>query len=245
MLLRDKLINAGTVFFKYRSYIPLALVILMFLERRHFHVSRLPYFNDAVFESVCFSVALSGFVIRAYTVGHCRSGTSGRNTKGQYADSLNTDGIYSIVRNPLYLGNLFIILGLSMLSQSYEVVLMSILLFTGFYVPIILAEESFLLDKFKDVFIEYAKRTPAIVPNFKLWNKPELKFNTVRFLSREHDSFWGIICGFFFIEILRDYTLEKKISFDWGWIFIVGINFTLWAILKSRKKYLKSIDKGP
>jgi len=244
MLARDKLINAGTVFFKCRSYIPLGLVMLMFLQRRHFYVIKSPYFKDAVFESVCFSVALFGFAVRAYTVGHCRSGTSGRNTKGQYADSLNTDGIYSIVRNPIYIGNFFIVLGISMLSQSYEVVLISALLFTSFYVPIILAEENFLLAKFKDAFTEYARHTPAMVPNFKLWRNPELKFNVVRFLAREHDSFMGIVWGFFFVEILRDYTLENKISFDAGWIFIFGISLTLWIILKSMKKYLKSIDKG-
>ena len=111
--------------------------------------------------------------------------------------------------------------------------------------PIILTEENFLLDKFRDEFIEYAKHTPAIIPNFKLWRKPELKFNLVRFLVREHDSFLGIICGFFSIEILRDYTLERKISLDAGWIFIFGISLTLWIILKSMKKYLKSIDKAP
>ncbi|MGB8874133.1 MAG: hypothetical protein WCC75_12145, partial [Desulfobaccales bacterium] len=40
-------------------------------------------------------------------------GTSGRNTQGQVAETLNTTGIYSLVRNPLYLGNFLIWLGLS------------------------------------------------------------------------------------------------------------------------------------
>ena len=241
MQLNEKLTKAGIVFFKYRSYIPLSLVILMIL---HFYAFKLPYFKDAVFESICFTVSLFGLIIRAYTVGHCRSGTSGRNTKGQYAESLNIDGLYSIVRNPIYIGNLFVILGISMLSQSYELVLISLLLFTIFYIPIILAEESFLLDKFQDTFIEYAKRTPALIPDFKSWKKPELKFNFARFLAREHDTFIGVLWAFFFIEILRDYTLENKISFDAGWIAIMGFGMTLWIILKSMKKYLKSIDKG-
>ena len=244
MLLRDKLINVGTVFFKYRSHIPLGLIVIMLLERRHFYVIKSPYYNDAFFELTCFLVVLSGCAIRAHTTGHCRSGTSGRNTKGQYADSLNTDGLYSIMRNPLYAGNFFIILGLSMLSQSYEVVLINILLFTGFYIPIILVEEHFLIEKFKDTFMEYAKYTPAILPNPKLWKKPELKFNFARYLAREHDSFLGIIAVFFFIELLKNYTLENKISFDAGWVFIIAITLIVWSILKIMKKYLKGIDKG-
>lgn len=243
MELNRKLIKVGRVFFNYRSSIPLGLVILMILERKHFYAFKSPYFKDFVFESVCFAAAFLGFIIRAYTVGHCQFGTSGRNTKGQYADSLNTDGMYSIVRNPIYVGNFFIILGISMLSQSYEVVFINLLLFIIFYIPVILLEEDFLLDKFKDAFIEYAKQTPALVPNFKLWRKPELKFNIARFLARENDSFFGVIWAFFLIEILRDYTLENKISFDAGWVAIMGFCSTLWVILKSMRRYLKSIDK--
>lgn len=244
MELNRRLIKVGTVFFNYRSYIPLGLVILMVLERKHFYVFKSPYFKDFVFESICFTVVFLGLIIRAYTVGHCRLGTSGRNTKGQYADSLNTDGMYSIVRNPLYIGNFFIILGISTLSQSYEVVLINLLLFTIFYIPVILVEEDFLLDKFKYAFIEYAKQIPTLVPNFKLWRKPELKFNIARFLAREHDSFFGIIWAFFLIEILRDYILESKISFDAGWVAIMVFCSTLWVVLKSMKRYLKSIDNG-
>ncbi len=244
MLLKDKLVNIGEVFFKYRSYIPLILVILIFLNRSHFFTFKAGCFTDGAFEAVCFAVSLFGFGIRAYTIGHCRSGTSGRNTKGQYADSLNRDGIYSIARNPLYIGNFFIVLGIAMLSGSYQLVLVTILLTICFYVPIILTEEHFLLEKFKDVFAEYAKHVPALAPNFKLWRKPELKFNAIRFLAREHDSYMGIMWGFFFVKLLKDYTIEKRIIFNSGWTIIFLVSLGLWSILKSKKKYLKSIDKG-
>lgn len=244
MLLKDKLVDVGGVFFKYRSYIPLILVILIFLNRGHFLTFKVGCFTDGVFEAICFAVSLFGFGARAYTVGHCRSGTSGRNTKGQYADSLNRDGIYSVVRNPLYIGNFFIVLGIAMLSESYQLVLITILLTICFYIPIILAEEHFLFEKFKDVFAEYAKQAPALAPNFKLWKKPEIKFNTIRFLAREHDSYMGIMWGFFFVKLLKDYTLQKRLVFNPGWTIIFIVSLSLWIILKFKKKYLKSIDKG-
>ena len=48
-------------------------------------------------------------------VGFTPRGTSGRNTKeGQVAESLNTLGMYSMCRHPLYLGNLLMWLGIVM-----------------------------------------------------------------------------------------------------------------------------------
>jgi len=154
MLLTKRLANLGDLFFRHRSYIPLGLAIWIFLERKSFYYFKLSHFQDAIFEVSCFLVSLFGIALRAYTTGYCKPGTSGRNTKGQYAEGLNTDGIYSVVRNPIYIGNFFIVLGISMLSESYETVLITCLLFTSFYIPIILREEEFLLENFKDSFIE-------------------------------------------------------------------------------------------
>ena len=46
-----------------------------------------------------------GFLVRFYTIATSAKDTSGRNTKQQVANSLNTKGIYSIIRHPLYFGN--------------------------------------------------------------------------------------------------------------------------------------------
>ncbi|MGC9453013.1 MAG: methyltransferase family protein, partial [Oceanipulchritudo sp.] len=50
-------------------------------------------------------------------------GTSGRNTKQQVAYSLNTTGFYSVVRNPLYLGNFFMYLGIALFTHHWWLVL--------------------------------------------------------------------------------------------------------------------------
>jgi len=57
---------------------------------------------------IAIALSMFGFIIRAIAIGTTPKGTSGRNTKeGQVAESLNTKGIYSMVRHPLYLGNYF------------------------------------------------------------------------------------------------------------------------------------------
>ncbi len=56
-------------------------------------------------------ISFFGLALRVIVVGHAPYGTSGRNTREQVADTLNTTGMYSIVRHPLYLANYLIILG--------------------------------------------------------------------------------------------------------------------------------------
>jgi protein-S-isoprenylcysteine O-methyltransferase Ste14 len=68
--------------------------------------------SDGLWEAICVAVSLVGLGIRIATVGHAPGGTSGRRTVGgPSALALNTSGMYSVVRHPLYLGNYFQWLG--------------------------------------------------------------------------------------------------------------------------------------
>lgn len=244
MILRKKLQKIGDIFFRRRSYIPFVLVVLFFIEKKYFHYPKGGFLFEEIFEYMCFAVSLFGFLIRVIVTGYARAGTSGRNIKGQWAEELNVDSLYSIVRNPVYLGNFFIILGVSALSQSYEIVLNNLLFSICFYVPIIIREEEFLIQTFKEKFLSYAQCTPALLPNFKLWQSPKLRFNFLRVLHREHDTFIGLIFGFFAIEMLREYSINKRFYPEQPWTSIFIVTLIIWGILKTLKKYLKSIDKG-
>ena len=241
MIPREYIFKIGTELFKFRSYIPLGLIVLLFLGRGNFF--RLyPAAADLVFQVSCFSVTVIGLLIRAFTVGHCRVGTSGRNTKGQYADSLNFDGLYSVVRNPLYLGNFFIILGILFISQSYIVAVLGILLFFCFYFLIILTEEKYLLNKFQDEFRQYFNLTPVFIPNIRLWKRPAIRFNFKRFLAREKDTFFAAVAGFVVMVLFREYVLGGCSAFKSRWLIVFYSALAVWLVLQSIKKYLKDDD---
>ncbi|MBI1987594.1 MAG: hypothetical protein HYS70_04535 [Nitrospinae bacterium] len=74
---------------------------------------------DLLWEIGCLLVSMLGLSVRILTSGTVPAGTSGRNTKRQKADALNTTGVYSIVRHPLYLGNYLIALGVSLFPRSW------------------------------------------------------------------------------------------------------------------------------
>ena len=90
---------------------------------------------------------------------------SGRNTvQGQIADELNTKGLYSIVRNPLYVGNYFLWLGIAMLTCNPWFIAIFTLIFWIYYERIVFAEEEFLRKKFGDAYLEWTVRTPIFIP---------------------------------------------------------------------------------
>ena len=113
MSLHENMIRSGHTIFKWRSYIPLLFIIPLLLAlRESAHLEEVfGEVEEDLWVLASFLLSLSGIAVRCFTVGFVPGGTSGRNTQSQRATHLNTTGMYSVVRNPLYLGNFIIILG--------------------------------------------------------------------------------------------------------------------------------------
>jgi hypothetical protein len=175
-------------------------------------------------------------LVRILSVGFVHEKTSGRNTKEQKAVELNTTGAYSIVRNPLYIGNYLILLGISLLTENHEVVILNTVIFTCIYVPIIFTEESFLLEKFKGEYIEYAKSVNCILLSFKNFKKPDRKFRFKMVLKREHDTWLTTALGIVLVEFLREYGSSGRIAIGHFWIIFAAGIVLVWGVLKYMKK---------
>ncbi|MBP1885245.1 methyltransferase family protein [Sinorhizobium mexicanum] len=114
-MILDDIVHQGNWFFRWRSYVLLITIPIAFLVLSQGEPIELRFGDgaDFVYEGFCLALALVGLAIRAFTVGHAPKGTSGRNTRKQIAESLNTTGMYSLCRNPLYFGNAVIYLAAS------------------------------------------------------------------------------------------------------------------------------------
>ena len=141
------------------------------------------YAVEAV-DALALATALLGLTVRVVTVGFVPKGTSGRNTIQQRADTLNTTGLYSCVRNPLYLGNFLVVLGLAMSLQVWWFTLLTCFCFMLYYERIVLKEEAFLQSKFGEEYLSWASTTPAFLPNPRVWRAPELRFSPRSVLRR-------------------------------------------------------------
>ena len=246
MALIEEFDKSGNWLFRWRSYLPLVLCVLASA------VIILELDNDMqVFNSTwawgCLAVSLFGQIIRAITVGFTPKGTSGRNTKeGQVAETLNTKGIYSTVRHPLYLGNFFMWLGIIIYVGNWWFSIVCCLLFWVYYERIMFAEEFFLRNKFGATYLNWAAKTPAFWPSFSKWESAGWNFSMKNVLKREYNGFFAIFISFALLDILKNYihygftTFQDLISPFW--LFALLFAFIVFIVLRSLKKYTKVLD---
>jgi hypothetical protein len=184
--------------------------------------------------------------IRIATIGSTPKRTSGRNTvSGQVADALNTTGMYSVVRNPLYLGNFFIVLGISLFMRSWWMTLTVALAFFIYYEGIMFAEEEFLRRKFGTVYLEWAANTPLFIPRLKNWCPPSVPFSWRKAMRREYSAFFATIVSFTLLEIVTDFYVEGRFVLDRMWAVIFGLGLITYVLLRTLKKKSHLLnDKG-
>jgi protein-S-isoprenylcysteine O-methyltransferase Ste14 len=236
MTLRHNFEKAGNWLFRWRSYLPLGMLGLMLIIIQDFTYIGNSHQLDMLWEGLCLTISLFGFGIRIYTIGHVPKGTSGRNTKAQRAAELNTTGIYSIVRHPLYMGNFFIYLGISLFVHIWWFTLLYILAFWIYYERIMFAEEAFLRETFGEVFETWAAETPACIPDFKKWNSPILPFSFKHVLNREYSGFFGIIATFTILDVVGDSVATGKIAIDGMWSAIFTLGLLTYVTLRTLRK---------
>ncbi len=157
-------------FFKYRSYTPIPIIIAALIFAETSWVS----FICGLF------IALAGEGLRIQSVRYAGSAT--RTTGRVGADELVTTGPYGHLRNPLYLGNFLLSVGLLIIAWPLMpwFLIGFILLFYIQYRTIISLEEDFLSEKFKGLYREYKKNVPSFVPRLTTWGSGSRKPTAVK-----------------------------------------------------------------
>ena len=146
-------------FFKNRSFtpIPVALSIIYFAQPDNHYV----LFGAATL--------LLGEGIRMWSVSYAGGETRTTNVG---APSLCTAGPYGFVRNPIYVGNMLMYLGIVIIAGSPNLALMIITTMTFFliqYSLIISLEEEKLLELFGEEYNVYRKNVRSIIPRIYRW----------------------------------------------------------------------------
>jgi len=236
MPLREEHEKIGNWLFRWRSYLPLLMLGIALTGMKDFTYPAGSHEWDEVWEALCLVVSFTGLGIRALVIGYVPEGTSGRNTRSQKAFSLNVTGLYSIVRHPLYLGNLFIWLGISLYVRQWMLGFVFVLVFWLYYERIIFAEEEFLRRQFGESYESWASVTPCFFPRFSQWVSPDRPFSWKKVLKDEYSGFFAIVAIFTVLEVISDWIVEGtlKLDIEWGIFFLAGL--TIYSILLTMKK---------
>ncbi|MCD8496858.1 MAG: isoprenylcysteine carboxylmethyltransferase family protein, partial [Alphaproteobacteria bacterium] len=182
-----------------------------------------------------------GWLFAGFLLGMFLPATSGRNTKMQRANYLNTTGLYSVVKNPLYLGNFIAMLGVVMSLKVWWLVALGSLTYWIYIERVIVAEEKFLTTKFGQRYIEWAARTPIFIPDFRLWRAPVMPFSFKTVLRREYNGLMAVCSAFFLMEVMVDVFVEREpviywLREDWPWAIMMMTGSTLFFGLRFLKK---------
>ncbi len=131
--------------------------------------------------------AAAGIWLRGYAAGYVKKNAE-----------LTRTGPYAYTRNPLYLGSMFIALGIALAAGRWWLGALLVVLFLLIYVPTILSEEAFLRSEFPG-FVDYAGRVPRLLPRLTPARFPDIpgergRFDRERYLHhREYNALVGAL----------------------------------------------------
>jgi protein-S-isoprenylcysteine O-methyltransferase Ste14 len=189
------MVNIGNFLFHYRNILlPVFFLLILVPAPELFQ-------NPTIALVIGLGISIAGQLIRFLTIGFVYIIRGGQNRK-VYAQDLVTTGIFSHCRNPLYVGNILVGIGMGVASNSvlFFSVITPLIIFV--YIAIVAAEENFLRGKFGSAYDEYARDVNRWFPKLKgISNTFKAhQFNWKRVLLKEYNStFTGTLLGIMLI----------------------------------------------
>ena len=198
--------SIGRFLFRIRSLspVPVIAVILVLLVRDGggsvVVSAELPLFVAGL------AACVAGQTLRAWVLGQVGDGTSGQNDYLE-AVALNTGGPYAHVRNPLYVGNFLICLGLALIAGNLVAGAIGLGFFAFEYAFIVPAEEGFLRAQFGEAFDAYCRSVPRWLWRWRAANDVPLSshFDWQRALRKEHNPLAAWLSGVLALVGLKVY----------------------------------------
>ena len=236
MALREEFETSGQWLFRWRGYLPLFAIALTLFGL--WQARDLPVISMAnqIWEVVGIVSAIAGLLIRAHVVGHAPHNTSGRNARAQRADQLNSTGMYSVVRHPLYLGNFLVFIGAIVFAHLPWITAICVLAFWLYYERIMFAEEAYLRQKFGESYEQWALHTPAFIPNIRNWQPASLSFSLRNVLRREYNNVFGVLLVMALFKSDESFFTTGEFSPGFAWTLTLAVGGCCWLLLRTLKR---------
>jgi protein-S-isoprenylcysteine O-methyltransferase Ste14 len=247
-MLKDEMVRQGEWLFARRSFLPLLVLpfgVDPFLNSNWINRSFGTQVAE-IWEVSCLFLAMIGLGLRVATVGCVPAATSRRSTRQQQADVLNTTGLYSLMRHPLYVGNFLIFIGLVSSLNSAMFILAAAVAFLLYYERIVSFEEQFLEEMHGGHYRDWAARTPAFIPRLETWSAPTLRFSWRSALLREFHGLFLIGTVFLVVRTMQSTLLEHRTMPEvlgerslWLFFFVFSaIVYLTVLVIKKRTRWL-------
>ena len=204
------MVKLGRFMFRYRGVVFTAVVLVaLLLSRPRYVLNRVEV--DRWMDALGVFVALLGLAVRTVTIGYEYIVRGGRNRQ-VYADELVQGGVYAHTRNPMYLGNGLMIIGLALIVNAPEIYFVALPLTVLFYAAIIAAEEAYLRDKFGAQFDAYRVRVNCILPKLSGFGSSiaDMRFNWRRVLVKDYNTIFLSVLAFAGLVFWDDLAIQGE-----------------------------------
>ncbi len=231
------MIQIGNFFFKYRNLLFILLYGLLFLPSPELFTENIFHAEYKTWPLIIgLFVTVLGQAIRGATIGLAYIVRGGKDKK-VYAEHLVSTGIFSHCRNPLYVGNILMLLGVGILANSLIYVAIIMPLFLFIYQAIVLAEENFLRGKFGADFDAYCAKVNRWIPSLKGIGATfsSMEFNWKRWVLKEYTTQFIWLAGIALLTI-RLYQIEDVMTNSIYAVIILAIGYGIVRYLKKSGK---------
>jgi protein-S-isoprenylcysteine O-methyltransferase Ste14 len=204
------LARIGTFLFRYRNAIgPVVFGFALLTTHPSYPLGRDSL--NLLLDVLGILVALLGEALRIVTIAYEYIERGGRNRQA-YASRLVQGGVFAHCRNPLYLGNILLALGLTLIVHSTALYLIVLPLVIFAYVAIVAAEEVFLQKTFGTEFEEYCRRVNRWVPHWRGWRASiaGMRFNWRRVLVKEYNTIFVVLLALAAVKLWSDYQVRGQ-----------------------------------
>ena len=153
-----------------------------------------------------FPIAVLGELVRVATIGLDYIIRGGKDRQ-VHAERLVVGGFYQHSRNPMYFGNLLLLVGFAIGANSWLLLAIGVPLAMLVHVGIIAAEEDFLRGKFGAEYDEFVRRVPRLIPNLSGIGRTlqGMEFDWRRVLVKEFYAPLGWLSGLAVIVALNEW----------------------------------------
>jgi len=171
------------------------------------------------------NIILLGFLFRIAARGH-KAEISHRG------ESLIKDGLYGLMRHPMYFGTFFIGLGIVLVLFQWWAFLLFLAVFLLIYAPQTNREEDNLFRRFGQEYKNYCQTTPRYIPDLAGWFEKDLRdylFFNWSWLKKELPSLITVTAIVIAIETWHDRRLfgYKECTKELGELLLVIVFFMI------------------
>ena len=182
------------------------------------------------------AIALAGLLIRVVAVGTAPAGTSERSTTDPRASELRTSGLYSIIRHPLYLGNMLTAIGFACFTTVWYLPVIVALIGVLYHERIAAREEVFLEGRFGEAFLRWADRVPAMIPRLSGYVRSTTPFAWRGVAGREFHGLFVIGAVLFVLDLARAALATGRLVFDPFWTALFLLTAAIFLVCVVLKK---------